>query len=186
MGDNKNMNLPPGFRFCPTDEELIVHFLQRKASHLPHHPDIIPDLDLYPYDPWDLEGKAMVEGKNWYYFSRRTPNRVTANGFWKSCDGDEEIMSSNGSKRIGVKKYYVFHDGEGMKTDWVMQEFRVHDGANSSNRSRRRDNSKIDWVICRVYEQNYDDDDDNDGMELSCLDEVFLSLDDFDDISFPN
>lgn len=88
-------------------------------------------------------GKAMVEGKKWYYFSRRTQNRVTASGYWKSCGGDEQIMSSNGSKRIGMKKYYVFHAGDqGMKTDWIMQEFRVCDGANSS-RSGRRDNSKI-------------------------------------------
>ncbi|KAF2574715.1 hypothetical protein F2Q70_00000576 [Brassica cretica] len=48
------MNLPPGFRFFPTDEELVVHFLHRRASLLPCHPDVIPDLDLYPYDPWDL------------------------------------------------------------------------------------------------------------------------------------
>lgn len=85
----------------------------------------------------------MVEGKKWYYFSRRSANRVTANGYWKSCGGDEEIMSSNGGKRIGVKKYYVFHVGEGMKTDWTMQEFRVLDGAANSSISRRRDNSKI-------------------------------------------
>lgn len=51
-----SMNLPPGFRFFPTDEELVVHFLHRKASLLPCHPDVIPDLDLYPYDPWDLPG----------------------------------------------------------------------------------------------------------------------------------
>lgn len=40
------------------------------------------------------------------------------------------------------------------------------------------------WVICRVYERNCDDKDD--GTELSCLDEVFLSLDDLDEISLPN
>lgn len=51
-----SMNLPPGFRFFPTDEELVVHFLHRKSSLLPCHPDVIPDLDLYPYDPWDLPG----------------------------------------------------------------------------------------------------------------------------------
>jgi hypothetical protein len=40
-------------------------------------------------------------------------------------------------------------------------------------------------VVCRVYEQNEDDDDD--GMDqLSYLDEVFLSLDDLDEISLPN
>lgn len=55
MGDN-NVNLPPGFRFYPTDEELVVHFLHRKATLLPCHPDIIPDLDLYPHDPWELDG----------------------------------------------------------------------------------------------------------------------------------
>lgn len=61
MGSN-NVNLPPGFRFYPTDEELVVHFLHRKAALLPFHPDVIPDLDLYPYDPWELDGKLdMLE-----------------------------------------------------------------------------------------------------------------------------
>lgn len=60
MGENNNNvnNLPPGFRFYPTDEELVVHFLHRKASLLPYHPDVIPDLDLYPYDPWQLHGNV--------------------------------------------------------------------------------------------------------------------------------
>lgn len=59
MGDN-NVNLPPGFRFYPTDEELVVHFLHRKATLLPCHPDVIPDLDLYPYDPWELDGILVI------------------------------------------------------------------------------------------------------------------------------
>lgn len=60
MGDRNNVNLPPGFRFQPTDEELVVHFLHRKAALLPCHPDVIPDLDLYPYDPWELEGTYYI------------------------------------------------------------------------------------------------------------------------------
>ncbi|KAL0422343.1 UNVERIFIED_CONTAM: NAC domain-containing protein [Sesamum latifolium] len=75
-----------------------------------------------------------------------------------------------------------------------MQEYRLSSDSTSSTRSstssRRSRNSKnmIDyskWVICRVYECG-DDDDDDDGAELSCLDEVFLSLDDLDEISLPN
>lgn len=187
MGDSNNVNLPPGFRFCPTDEELVVHFLQRKASLLPYHPDIIPDLDLYPYDPWDLDGKALEEGKNWYYYSRRTQNRITANGYWKPWGCDEQIINSSSSKRVGVKKYYIFHIGEGpegVKTNWIMQEFRLSDGSNisgssasSSGRSKRRSQSKIDfskWVICRVFDHSCDNDNEEDGTELSCLDEVFL------------
>ncbi|KAK4564143.1 NAC domain-containing protein 104 [Quercus suber] len=186
MGDN-NVNLPPGFRFCPTDEELVVHFLHRKASLLPCHPDVIPDLDLYPYDPWDLDGKALAEGNKWYFYSRRTQNRVTCNGYWKAMGNEEPVMNSS-SKSVGMKKILVFYTGEapsGIKTNWIMQEYRLSDSAGSTSRSsKRRGHPKIDystWVICRVYER----DDDDDGTELSCLDEVFLSLDDLDEISLP-
>lgn len=41
------------------------------------------------------------------------------------------------------------------------------------------------WVLCRVYESDSEEGDD-DGPELSCLDEVFMSLDDLDEVSFPN
>jgi len=57
MGDG-SVKLPPGFRFCPTEEELVLHF--RKASLLPCHPDIIPDLDLCMHDPWELEGMFLL------------------------------------------------------------------------------------------------------------------------------
>ncbi|KAI9178106.1 hypothetical protein LWI28_022768 [Acer negundo] len=190
--NNNNVNLPPGFRFYPTDEELLVHFLQRKASLLPCHPDVIPDLDLYPYDPWQLDGKALAEGNQWYFYSRKTQNRMSSNGYWKPM-GIEEAIYSNNNTKIGVKKYLVFHLGEApsaVKTNWILQEYRLSDSAASSSTSRtskRRSHSKLDyskWVICRVYERKCDEDDD--GTELSCLDEVFLSLDDLDDISFPD
>lgn len=58
MGDG-SVNLPPGFHFCPTDEELVLHFLLRKASLLPCHPDIIPDLDLCLHDPWEFNGMLL-------------------------------------------------------------------------------------------------------------------------------
>ncbi|GAV81136.1 NAM domain-containing protein [Cephalotus follicularis] len=190
MGDN-NVNLPPGFRFYPTDEELVVHFLHRKASLLPCHPDVIPDLDLHPYDPWELDGKALGEGNQWYFYSRRTQNRITSNGYWKPM-GIEEPIFTNTSNKIGMKKHFVFYIGEApsdIKTNWIMQEYSLPDSGPSSGgkSSKRRGHSKIDyrkWVICRVHERNCDDDGD-DGIELSCLDEIFLSLDDLDEISLP-
>ncbi|KAK4405093.1 NAC domain-containing protein [Sesamum angolense] len=142
MGDN-SFNLPPGFRFFPTDEELVVHFLHRKAQLLPCHPDVIPDLDLYPYDPWDLDGKAMAEGRKWYFYSRRTQSRVTESGYWQSI-GAEEPSFQAPAKELDYSK----------------------------------------WVVCRVYEKG--DNSDDEGTELSCLDEVFLSMDDLDEISLPN
>ncbi|GER42694.1 NAC domain-containing protein [Striga asiatica] len=190
MGDN-NFNLPPGFRFYPTDEELVVHFLQRKAALLPCHPDIIPDLDLFPYDPWDLNGKAMGEGNKWYFYSRRTQSRVTGSGYWQAIGAEEPIYSSNSGQKIGMKKYSSFFYGEpseGVQTEWIMQEYRLSESGSTSRSSSKRRSSKKDygkWVVCRVYERNSDSDDD-DGAELSCLDQVFLSLDDLDEINQPN
>ncbi|KAK7822218.1 NAC domain-containing protein 104 [Quercus suber] len=188
MGDN-NVNLPPGFRFYPTDEELVVHFLHRKATLLPCHPDIIPDLDLYPHDPWEIDGKAVAEGNKWYFYSRRTQNsnRITSNGYWKPMGIEEPVMNSNG-KKVGIKKHLVFYVGEApssVKTNWIMHEYRLSDTGSSSRSSKRSGHPKMDyskWVICRVYERDEDDD----GTELSFLDEVYLSLDDLDEISLPN
>ncbi|WMV50767.1 hypothetical protein MTR67_044152 [Solanum verrucosum] len=196
MGDNNNVKLPPGFWFCPSDEELIVHFLHRKTSLLPCHPDVIPDLHLHHYDPWDLDGKAMTGGNKWYFYSRRTheTSRITNNGYWKPLGVDETILSTS-NHNLGMKKYYTFYMGQppqGHKTNWLMQEYShiSHSSPSPSSSRRRRSQSKTDyskWVICRVYESNCDSDE-NDDPELSCLDEVFLSLDDLDDdeISLPH
>ncbi|XP_073311221.1 NAC domain-containing protein 104-like [Primulina huaijiensis] len=189
-----SFNMPPGFRFHPTDEQLVVHFLHRKTKLLPCHPDIIPDLDLYPYDPWDLNGKAMAEGRRCYFYSRKTQSRVTGSGYWQPFGAKDEPIYSSSGQRIGLKKHYEFYigesDSEGVKTSWIMQEFRLSDSSSSSTRSSRsrRNSNNIDyskWVVCRVYEGDCDDGDD-DGIELSCLDEVFLSMDDLDEISLPN
>ncbi|CAN1302737.1 NAC domain-containing protein 104 [Linum perenne] len=189
------MNLPPGFRFYPTDEELVVHFLHRKATLLPCHPDVIPDLDLYPYDPWDLHdtysylGKALEEGRQWYFYSRKTQNRVTDNGYWNTIGIDEPIISGRNNRRVGMKKYFIFFLGD-VKTNWIMEEYRLPDSSSSSSSTTTATSTSdlSKWVICRVYERNSsdDDDDDNNGStELSSLDEVFLSLDDLDEISLP-
>ena len=50
------LNLPPGFRFHPTDEELVVHYLCRKVARQPLPVPIIAEVDLYKLDPWDLPG----------------------------------------------------------------------------------------------------------------------------------
>lgn len=54
--EDASFNLPPGFFFSPTDEELVLHFLYCKASLIPCHPNIIPDLDFSRLHPWELNG----------------------------------------------------------------------------------------------------------------------------------
>lgn len=52
--------LPPGFRFHPTDEELVMHYLCRKCASQSIAVPIIAEIDLYKYDPWELPGKFFV------------------------------------------------------------------------------------------------------------------------------
>ncbi|XP_038723329.1 NAC domain-containing protein 104-like isoform X3 [Tripterygium wilfordii] len=129
MGDHGKVNLPPGFQFCPTDEELVLHFLQPKASRLSCHPDFIPVLDSYPLDPWELDGKVLSSGNQWYFFGQMMQNEATTNGFWKEVDIEEPILSSSTSRRVGMKRYLVFYINDeaqgGVATNWVMQEYRL-------------------------------------------------------------
>ncbi|XVF61036.1 hypothetical protein PTKIN_Ptkin08bG0096100 [Pterospermum kingtungense] len=189
------LQLPPGFRFCPTDEELVLHFLYPKALLLPCHPNIIPELDLNLLHPWELDGKALLSGKQYFFFSQMIENRIPENGYWKQLDTEEPIFSTGG-KKVGVKKFFVFFIGEapfGVETNWLMQEYHLCNwGSALASYYKTKGNQNLDcskWVLCKVEEskgngQSFSNNDEDDGTELSCLDEMFLSLDDdFDDIS---
>ncbi|KAF4394064.1 hypothetical protein G4B88_026033 [Cannabis sativa] len=136
--------LPPGFRFHPTDEELVVHYLKRKAASAPLPVTIIAEIDLYKFDPWELPSKASFGEQEWYFFSPRDrkypngarPNRAATSGYWKATGTDKPIMSSNGChEKVGVKKALVFYGGKppkGVKTNWIMHEYRLVDSSSSS------------------------------------------------------
>ncbi|MED6156396.1 hypothetical protein PIB30_014149 [Stylosanthes scabra] len=199
------MNLPPGFCFSPTDEELILHFLYNKIS-LPFHPNIIPELDPSHLHPWQLNGKAFSSGNQYYFFSNNKvkQNRSTGNGYWKEIGLSEPIISSaDANKKLGIKKYFVFYLSEGTETNWIMQEYHIsssmlHNNSPNGTTAHRRlkpdqNRSNNKWVVCRVYEKNKKSqseeggDEDDCGSELSYLDEVYLSLDDdLEVISPPN
>lgn len=49
-------NLSPGFRFHPTDEELVCYFLKRKVCNKKFQLDVIAEIDIYKFEPWDLPG----------------------------------------------------------------------------------------------------------------------------------
>lgn len=53
--------MPVGFRFRPTDEELVNYYLKHKllADDFPVH--IIPEIDLCKVEPWDVPGNANTK-----------------------------------------------------------------------------------------------------------------------------
>lgn len=56
-GDKLDEVMLPGFRFHPTDEELVGFYLKRKIQQRPLSIELIKQLDIYKFDPWDLPSK---------------------------------------------------------------------------------------------------------------------------------
>ncbi|KAF8413934.1 hypothetical protein HHK36_001930 [Tetracentron sinense] len=151
------LSLPPGFRFYPTDEELLVHYLCRKVAGHQIALQIIVEIDIYKFDPWDLPSKTTFGEKEWYFFTPRDrkypngsrPNRVAGSGYWKAT-GTDKIITTEGHK-VGIKKSLVFYIGKapkGIKTNWIMHEFRL------SEHVRKKGSSHLDdWVLCRIYKK---------------------------------
>ncbi|KAG2592514.1 hypothetical protein PVAP13_5NG556900 [Panicum virgatum] len=132
------LNLPPGFRFHPTDEELVVHYLCRKVARQQLPVPIIAEVDLYKFDPWNLPEKALFGRKEWYFFTPRDrkypngsrPNRAAGTGYWKATGADKPITPKGCARAAGIKKALVFYSGKaprGVKTDWIMHEYRLAD-----------------------------------------------------------
>uniref|UniRef100_A0A0D9X859 NAC domain-containing protein n=1 Tax=Leersia perrieri TaxID=77586 RepID=A0A0D9X859_9ORYZ len=139
-------SLPAGFRFFPTDEELVTYYLARKAMDATFTSAAIRDVDLYSSDPWHLPcdwsaastgGEDGGGGDECYFFCTRSSKypsggrarRSTAGGYWKSTGKDKAVYGGGGVV-IGTKKTLVFYGGRaprGEKTRWS------------------------EWVICRVF-----------------------------------
>ncbi|XP_031286901.1 NAC transcription factor 29-like [Pistacia vera] len=165
--ETMNMNtpvLPPGFRFHPTDQELIILYLKNKLSSSPNPVvSIIADVDIYKFNPWELPGKAWFGESEWFFFSPRDrkyrngarPNRAAASGYWKASGTDKPIISSSGAKCLGVKKALAFYQGrppKGEKTNWTMLEYRLID--DTFQLPRLRGSMRLDdWVLCRVRQK---------------------------------
>ncbi|KAK7317972.1 hypothetical protein RJT34_02644 [Clitoria ternatea] len=163
MEARTSSELPPGFRFHPTDEELILYYLCNQATSKPCPASIIPEVDIYKFDPWELPDKTEFGENEWYFFSPRDrkypngvrPNRAAVSGYWKATGTDKPIHS--GFKQVGVKKSLVFYKGrppKGVKTDWIMHEFRLAESNKQGSRkigSMRLD----DWVLCRIYKKKH-------------------------------
>ncbi|KAI9196466.1 hypothetical protein LWI28_024237 [Acer negundo] len=48
----------PGFRFSPTDVELISYYLKKKMEGLDKCMEVIAQIEFCKYEPWDLLGTS--------------------------------------------------------------------------------------------------------------------------------
>ncbi|KAE8735024.1 outer envelope protein 64 [Hibiscus syriacus] len=89
------LGLPPGFRFHPTDEELVNYYLKRKINKQQIELDIIPEGD---------------EG-------------VILEIYW---EGQESLLPKS-SHRNEEDVGYRGRAPQGIRTNWVMHEYRLDD-----------------------------------------------------------
>ncbi|XP_044501952.1 transcription factor JUNGBRUNNEN 1-like isoform X2 [Mangifera indica] len=168
-GNNNNDEevMLPGFRFHPTDAELVGFYLRRKVEKKPISIDIIKQIDIYKYDPWDIPRVSAASGdhKEWYFFCIRgrkyrnsiRPNRVTGSGFWKATGIDKPVLSvKEPYDCIGLKKslvYYRGRAGKGTKTDWMMHEFRLPPNTKNVKDIAHQEQEAEVWTLCRIFKR---------------------------------
>ncbi|KAJ6328862.1 hypothetical protein OIU77_010528 [Salix suchowensis] len=166
---NGQSQVPPGFRFHPTEEELLHYYLRKKVSFEKIDLDVIRDVDLNKLEPWDIQERCKIgttPQNDWYFFSHKDKkypsgtrtNRATAAGFWKATGRDKVIYSTG--KRIGMRKTLVFYKGRaphGQKSDWIMHEYRLEDSTNDINVSYVMEEAAQEegWVVCRIFKKKY-------------------------------
>uniref|UniRef100_A0A5B7C8P3 Putative Transcription factor n=1 Tax=Davidia involucrata TaxID=16924 RepID=A0A5B7C8P3_DAVIN len=178
---NGQSQVPPGFRFHPTEEELLQYYLRKKVSYEKIDLDVIREVDLNKLEPWDIQDKCKIGStpqNDWYFFSHKDKkypsgtrtNRATAAGFWKATGRDKVIYGN--SKRIGMRKTLVFYKGRaphGQKSDWIMHEYRLLELAADDNTTDTNYTNVSNamgmgseatqeegWVVCRIFKKkNY-------------------------------
>ncbi|KAL6606412.1 hypothetical protein ACP70R_042065 [Stipagrostis hirtigluma subsp. patula] len=155
--------VPPGFRFHPTDEELVDYYLRKKVASRRIDLNVIKDVDLYKIEPWDLQEKCRLGGpgeeeqNEWYFFSHKDKkyptgtrtNRATAAGFWKATGRDKPIYANKHRQLVGMRKTLVYYKGRapnGHKSDWIMHEYRLETNENGPPQEEG-------WVVCRVFKK---------------------------------
>ncbi|XP_007020196.2 PREDICTED: NAC domain-containing protein 17 isoform X2 [Theobroma cacao] len=151
---------PPGFRFHPTDEELVLYYLKRKICRRKLKLDIIRETDVYKWDPEELPAQSILKSgdRQWFFFSprdRKYPNgarsnRATRQGYWKATGKDRTITCN--SRVVGVKKTLVFYGGRapnGVRSDWVMHEYTLDE-----EELKRCQNMKDYYALYKVYKKS--------------------------------
>ncbi|KAJ6377789.1 hypothetical protein OIU78_028082 [Salix suchowensis] len=142
--------VPHGFRFNPTDEELI-QVLDRKASgqEMPLH--FILEMNVYERDPEDLEwneSTALSNGERFYYCKREINDsrEVHGLGWWKATSHVKKVYANDHRQPlVGNKRPLTFHrfkDNErnrnnAVKTNWIMHEYSL-------------ESRTTEWRLCKI------------------------------------
>ncbi|KAI3926426.1 hypothetical protein MKX01_032614 [Papaver californicum] len=144
----RDYQLPPGFVFAPSDQDLLSIYLKKKIENPTWSSDFpfIPEVKIYEYHPQQLiEG---LEEQSAFFFTQRTKRytngkrsarTVEGHGYWRMSGTTNTI--TEGGRNVGEKSCLVFNIGlQSVKprvaTNWLMKEYRIPDK---------------EWALCEIY-----------------------------------
>ncbi|KAL4378154.1 hypothetical protein GQ457_02G013840 [Hibiscus cannabinus] len=91
--------VPPGFRFHPTDEELVGYYLRKKVASKKIDLDVIRDIELYRIEPWDLQERCRIgyeEQNEWLESDDNGPPQEEG---WVVCRAFKKRTSTTGQNK---------------------------------------------------------------------------------------
>ncbi|XP_031251031.1 NAC domain-containing protein 45-like [Pistacia vera] len=143
-----------GHRFHPTDEEIITYYLERKMARLNIPHNVVNEVDICKFEPWELpQLSALLDDEEWYFFSTpckyangKGTKRTTKGGYWKVTCNDRRVWDECEENEIGKQTTLVFYKGRGskaVKTDWIIHEYHSNNATSYQNA----------FVFCRIKGQ---------------------------------
>ncbi|XP_022841776.1 NAC domain-containing protein 82-like isoform X2 [Olea europaea var. sylvestris] len=152
-------SLPPGFRFHPTDVELVMYYLKRKAMGKRLLFDPIAEVNIYKFSPWDLPDKSCLKSKDleWFFFCPREKKyacgvrmkRGTENGYWKTTGKDRPVhYNENVVGMVRTLVFYLGHAPQGQRTNWIIHEYRILDEQLAAAGLQDL------YVLCKVFQKD--------------------------------
>ncbi|KAF8102058.1 hypothetical protein N665_0201s0347 [Sinapis alba] len=157
----KPTTFPPGYKFVPSEDDLIVHYLKPFLRSNKNPPPNVPihRVNIYDSNPERLS-KEYVKGndKEWFFITERTKmhegrnekqSRIDNGGFWKVRTALEKFKTRKGvAFSRTVLNHYMGKKQNGVKSEWVMYEYLTESSPRDKSNS---DNKMVDYALCKIY-----------------------------------
>ncbi|XP_016449653.2 uncharacterized protein LOC107774585 [Nicotiana tabacum] len=152
-------SIPIGYRFLPTDGELVEFYLKKKVNGETLPRNRIREIYINQHHPQELCNSQQREN-SWYFFTGRKrrykngrkPNRqvIGKKGYWKATGVDSEV-TYNG-QIVGYKMTLDFYEQNGVKSQWKMHEYRLDRKSSLPDANSSIENQELDkYVLCEIY-----------------------------------
>ncbi|CAF1850524.1 unnamed protein product [Brassica napus] len=158
MQSSSFLAYPPGYRFVPTDAEIIYYYLKPFLPENKKSWPIIPihHANIYESNPQQLTAEYKKGNlTEWFFISERT--KIKRNGQkQKRVDHNGGYWHSKAvTKKIKVKKdvvgykttlnYFVGKQPNGERTNWLMQEYWLESSGHNKTVCI------VDYALCKIY-----------------------------------